>query len=318
FIRQGNGAGGFLAETVLGNPSAIAGGEFGFAVALGNFDGATDASLEILVGEPDDPAGGTTRGSFHAYNAPPPAFSETVLGAANGESQGASVATGNLNPAADAFDDFLIGIPGVDDGGVRRGRFGRSLSDGVAAPFGGALVTFPATFVENNANFGFPIATGNYDAASGADLLVGQHLADPFALIDAGRAEAVFSNGVGGFAASTVLFEPFTEAGAWFGFAVSTGDLNFDGFRDAYVGAPRGTGSGAMPLAGEVHLFRFVGGITFVYHETLRELVPEAGANFGFGVLAADLSNDGLADVVIANPGAAGGGGEVFIYYQPR
>ncbi|MEV6378761.1 FG-GAP repeat protein [Streptomyces sp. NPDC051773] len=91
--------------------------------------------------------------------------------------------------------------------------------------------------------------------------------------------------------------------------AAVTSDFNADGYADLAVGVPDGTVNGKAK-AGYVHLLwggakglGRHGGIRVSQSTAEVPGTPEAGDRFGASVLLADLSGDGLAELIVGAPG---------------
>ena len=107
------------------------------------------------------------------------------------------------------------------------------------------------------------------------------------------------------------------QTDAWFGFAVSGGDVNGDGFSDVIVAAP--AFDTANPSAGKVYVF--YGSATGPSALPDWTSVGDDAADTWFGndVSAGDVNGDGIDDVVVAGPlfdTAAGSNvGKVWVYH---
>lgn len=120
-----------------------------------------------------------------------------------------------------------------------------------------------------------------------------------------------------GYPVDTPLLRP---AGAQrFGAAVLVGDGNADGQIDVVVGAPtQAAGSKSGP--GHVYLFEFDWTTsTFSLVETLS--TGEDGDTFGVGVNVAEVTGDGVVDLIVGAPFKDGGkrtkdAGVTFVYYD--
>jgi hypothetical protein len=143
---------------------------------------------------------------------------------------------------------------------------------------------------------------GDFDGDGYADLAVSAPQAAPD-----GAAEGTVSVFMGSatgvpLTASVVLRGTGTQAGASFGHALSTGDLNADGFMDLAVGAPLLDADNED----EGSVFVFLGsptGLKETADLVLRNPVPQKGSQFGFTVsLEGDVDGDGYGDLVAGSP----------------
>jgi hypothetical protein len=95
-----------------------------------------------------------------------------------------------------------------------------------------------------------------------------------------------------------------------FGFSVSSaGDINGDGFSDAFVGA---TGSSSIPGKGYV----FYGGAAMNNAADVSMSGDVLNSNFGNSISAAgDMNSDGFPDLIIGNVGLNSSAGRVAVYF---
>lgn len=100
------------------------------------------------------------------------------------------------------------------------------------------------------------------------------------------------------------LRPPAPNAGEHFGIALSTGDLNADGYSDLIVAAPNQPNK-ADAAVGEVYVYLgSSAGLKSTPDLTLGAPEGQAGGQFGLAIDAeSDINGDGLADLVIGAPG---------------
>lgn len=330
------GAGGFTGPvTRLVSPAPVAGGGFGSALLMRDLN--ADGRIDLAVGEPGGDGAVPGTGTVHyfagdgagGFEAPDAPVTTAPAGLAAGARFGAALAAGYFG--GDGPPLLAVGAPGADVGGDPQAG-----TVHVVDPVAGAavaVVTAPAP--ETAAAFGTAVrsacldactAYGGPDAATERlqvnDLVVGAPGATVTtatgALAEAGRVFAFPFSGDPGdpFAASWEVEDPVPAAGARFGTALATGDLNGSVTADVAVGAPGqpAVTAGAEPGAGMVFTFLSDGFGAFAPLDHLYDRTPAGGAGFGSVVALRDLNGDGRVDLTVGTP-APGGDGHVTAYY---
>jgi hypothetical protein len=115
----------------------------------------------------------------------------------------------------------------------------------------------------------------------------------------------------------TEITPAMPEAGARFGAALATGDVNGDGAADLIVGVPYADMGGRD--VGQVLVY--FGGLSFDAQAdaTLSAPTPVDEAHFGAVLATGDVNGDGIADILVGAPGATAGdqakAGQVYIFH---
>ena len=95
---------------------------------------------------------------------------------------------------------------------------------------------------------------------------------------------------------------------SFFGYSVSSADINGDGFSDVIVGA-----LGYNAGAGRAYVF-YGGGLMDNYADVV--MTGEYNSNFGTSVSSAgDMNGDGYPEVIVGSPGYSSGNGRSFIFF---
>jgi hypothetical protein len=300
---------------------------FGHALAVGDFDG--DGYDDLAVGVPYEDIGteanagavnvlyGTAAGLtgygsqlwYEDYNGLPGA-------AEAGDWFGFSLAAGDFD--RDGHDDLAISIPyedmlGVDD-------FGR-----VVILYGTASGLTAAgnqswqegqdgigDVAEEDDRFGWALATGDFDGDRYDDLAIGVPFEELVLQEEAGIVHVLYGSSAGLTAAGTQSFclEAYT-AGDRYGFALTTGDLNGDGFDELAVGIPGEDLYSWFNVGAVEILYGWSGGL---HRRSGRDdfwtqgddgMVdgPTEGDRFGSALAAGDFNNDHYADLAVGIPG---------------
>ena len=289
------------------SPSMIFTGEsrfdfFGWSVSeAGDID--KDGYAELIVGAPENNKGGLGTGRAYVFSGQTGALLYTFIGEATGAYTGDALGysvSGAGDVDNDGYADLVVGAP---NGGLVGSAAGRVYV--YSGQTGARLHTFTGEAV--NDFFGRSVSgAGDINNDGYADLIVGAASNDVAGAL-AGRAY-VYSGQSG------ALLYTFTgeAAGDALGYSVSgAGDVNNDGCADLIVGAAfNGVGG---DNAGRVYVYSGQSGALL-----LTCTGEAAGDQFGWSVSgAADINNDGSADVVVGAIWNDAGGetaGRAYVY----
>jgi len=287
-----------------------AGAEFGATLATGDVNG--DGVADLLVGAPFAPVDGQAgAGQVFVYFGRSFGETPTRLQAPTPEGGahfGIFLATGDVN--GDRFADILVGAPEASVGGTAG-------AGTLFVFFGGQPLdtqpdlTFHAPTPEAGARFGISAGVGDFNADTTSDIVIGANRADVTVegekepKTDAGKAYIFFGSAFDPAKVQT-LQAGTPEAGAHFGTAIATGDVNDDDFSDIIITGDRTT-SGTIVNAGEAVVF--FGATTPTEPEAFDTTIDatlkgaaQRGAAFGRAMVAGDVTGDGTADVIIGAP----------------
>ena len=300
---------------------------FGSALAAGDFN--NDGFVDLAIGVPGEDIGTIANagavtvlyGSATGLSGSGAQFfsqdSGGVLGAAEAEDGfGSALGVGDLDN--DGFADLAIGVPSEGAGAISQAgavnvlygsgsRLTATANQQFLQGVGGVLGT-----AELGDEFGFALASGDFNNDGFADLAIGAPFEDVGSVFDAGAinvlygsaadlsvtGDQVFFQGGGGIAG-------VAESSDFFGAALAAGDFNNDGADDLAIGAPfEDVGSaldaGAINVlygsaaklnaAGNQQFFQGGGGVVGV---------AEDGDSFGFALGVGDFNNNGFADLAV-------------------
>jgi FG-GAP repeat len=306
--------------------------EFGFAVAPGDFNG--DGFADLAIGVPYEDTNHEDSGAVNVLYGTPAGLSaagnqfwtrdsDGIIGEERQDAEfGRALATGDFN--RDGFADLAVGIPShdVDNKIVDAGSV--AIIYGSASgltPEGNQALSQDSDGIRNSAEagdqFGFALATGNFDHDGFIDLAVGAPGEDALSgPRDAGAVNVIFGSGAGLTGEGDEYWTQDSdgvkgqrEAGDLFGYALASGDLDGDGFEDLAVGVPFEDLGTALD-AGYVNvLYGSAGGLTSTGDQGWSQdsdgisSASETGDEFGFDLAAGNLTSDRFADLTIGSPG---------------
>jgi hypothetical protein len=158
---------------------------------------------------------------------------------------------------------------------------------------------------ESGDSFGASVLLRDLDADGRSDLAVGAPIERNGNNVQGG-AVFLFHGETTGVSAWRTLapFNSLNEQDLLFGFSLTTGDVDGDGRRELFVGAPGATVNGTL-WGGRVFVFRgSTTGPLSAGWQVLAPASPSIGEGFGFSLVAARFNNDTRADVAIGAPGS--------------
>ncbi len=298
------------------------GDQFGYALAAADFD--KDGYMDLAIGIPFQQLGTNTIIDdagfvFIMYgSATGPTTSGYQLWSQSGDVEGSLEAgdrfgevlhTGDFN--GDGYGDLAVGLPREDvgslvDAGAVNILYGSANGLNVAgnqiidpnnSGFGAALSA------GDDYRFGGALTAGDYNGDGYSDLAIGiprQNLGITPNVIDAAGAAIIVPGGQSGLNTSNYQFlaqnnnmiEGTAEASDWFGFALTTGDYNGDGYADLGIGVPYDEDNVNSTFnAGNVAVFYgYEGGVLIESNELWNqgtsqiEGLLESGDSFGYGL----------------------------------
>lgn len=277
--------------------------------------------------------------------------SATVYGASSldGLTSGGSLAVGDVN--GDGFTDLLLGAPLADGPGEGRASAGEAYIVLGGASFPAAMDLSPTTegdhadvtiygaSTNDNLTIEGALTVGDVNGDGAADLLLGARLADGPSESRSNSGEAYVVLGRSGFPANLDLAvqgadgADVTLFGATGGVsaaaqdqltssaALSSGDINGDGFSDLIVGAIAGDGPAeARSNAGEAYVIFGTGSLSVAPDIAIEQPagtnIPDGGSRFGAILIGASatrtftIKNTGsemLSGLVVEKDGADAG-----------
>jgi hypothetical protein len=254
-----------------------------------------------------------------------------VLGANEKDDQFTrAMATGDFD--GDGIMDLAIGAPGESPGRDPKSGiiFVYQGTDGVGLQHWQAHTQssiqsngYSLGYNEDGDKFGYSLTSGDFDRDGFDDLAVGAPGEAPGSHQKSGVV-FLFKGSADGLTAWKSIDQTNTAANGYsiglnedddrFGFSLTSGDFNADGFDDLAIGAP-GEAPGEDPKSGAVFLFNgSLTGLTAFGSLTQRGLDSNTqGDQFGFSLASGDFNGDDFDDLAIGAP-YKGSGAEGNVY----
>ncbi|MEM0961570.1 MAG: T9SS type A sorting domain-containing protein [Bacteroidota bacterium] len=306
---------GLVAETPPNTDDA-----FGFALAVGDFDG--DGRDDLAISTPFDPnsSGQGDFGSVSVFRGTSGEFGlgQYIFGgdvsASSGLLFGFALAAGDFD--RDGSDDLAVGVPRASvDGQSQAGLVVLFDGDNDLAPFPGGAFDYSQNDLssatpEAGDEFGRALTAGDFNGDGFDDLAIGV----PFEAIEstprAGAVGVLFGFGQGLQSGASFSQRTFDGQASveddFFGWSLAAGDFDGDGFDDLAMGTPGdrvegSAGAGSVSVRyGSVDGLPSSRNVTFSQANVLGTV--EAFDNFGTAAAAGDFNGDGRADLAIGVP----------------
>lgn len=270
----------------------------GIAVAGGDIEG--DGSEEPIVGSR---ASTNDQGRVRIYWQP--GGTTTWTGSSNGDRLGFALATGDVNNDG-TYDDIIVGAPGYSSGNM----------DGAAfVYYGNTDASFDTTadlelLSSPNERLGFSLAKGDFNNDNYDDLAVGAPYYD-------GGNGAVYiyfgtSSGLSDHQPPDLRYRSEYD-GELFGWNITAGDFNGDGYDDLLVGAPSNDESTSN--GGRAYIFYGGDGTDMDGDGVDVDIESEtSGEQFGWSVAAGNVDGSSNDDAIVGAPTYSTDKGRVYVY----
>jgi len=271
--------------TILSEGTGTEYQSFGGILATGDFN--DDGFLDIAVGLPNLDQGISNVGRIEVYWGPGFANFSTIFSPNPGQDDffGTDLAAADLN--GDGITDLIESSSRDDVQGV--------VNVGSIHLFTGPSLSFFKT-IDNPLPDGFNSRFG--DAVFGLDLN-GDGMDDIITTDERNHAYVFWSPSFADYHLISRPPDPITGStavSASFGYFVTAGDVNDDGWNDVVVAEPF-----ALSSQGRVDVSL---GPYYATFNWLQDKIPEAHSEFGWGLLLRDMDGDGRPELLVGSDGA--------------
>ncbi|MCD6382884.1 MAG: FG-GAP repeat protein [Thermoplasmata archaeon] len=208
---------------------------------------------------------------------------------------GYSLASGDFD--GDGYKDLAIGAPYYDGANNDMGRV--LVYNGSSGGLTSSPVWAQSPLNQLGAEFGYSLATGDFNGDGYDDLAVGAPYYDT-SNTDAGRVLIYYGSSSGLATTVGASFSGPDQANANFGYTLSSGDYNGDGYDDLLVGAPW-YDTISYTDAGAVYLYWGTPwGLASSYSHSYYGY--QSSQSFGYSIATGDMYGDGIDDFAIGIP----------------
>ena len=278
-----------------------AGSYIGASLATGDLN--ADGAIDLVAGDMNY---GSSKGRVYIFyndgSIPTTAATADVIitGESTNDYLGNSLATGDLN--ADGTIDLAVGAY-LYSGSGGTGR--------AYIFYGEGGVELQNTILGEDStsyHFGYALTTGDLNADGTTDLAVGAHYYNT----STGRVYIFYNDGAYPTGAASADVTITGEAGSYFGYDLTTGDLNADGTTDLAVGAYLYASN-----QGRAYIFHNDGTIPTTAATADVTITGEAGATyFGEALTTGDLDGDGTTDLAVGAYNYSSFTGRAYIFHN--